>query len=160
MANDEQSTPQELFDKLNIHFKFGLDAAASAKNTKCKKYFCKKDNALGQPWNCESFVWLNPPYSKEAGGIEAWLKKAYVEVTYDRCKGVVSLVPADCSTRYYMSSFITAVEICALTPRIKFNDASAGAKFASMLVIFEKSNKKVCSLWNWAKSDFQSRLYR
>lgn len=44
--SDKWTTPQNLYDELNKEFNFTLDVCASKENTKCKKYFTQKDNAL------------------------------------------------------------------------------------------------------------------
>lgn len=43
-------TPQDFFDKLNDEFHFELDAAATDKSAKCKRYFTPETNGLAQPW--------------------------------------------------------------------------------------------------------------
>ena len=37
-------TPQELFDQLDAEFHFTLDAASSATNHKCQKYYTAEDS--------------------------------------------------------------------------------------------------------------------
>ena len=81
-------TPQYLFDQLNEEFNFVLDAAATDKSAKCKKYFTPKDNGLEQSWNCGGSVFCNPPYGREIGN---WIKKAYEE--YLNGVTVVMLIP-------------------------------------------------------------------
>ncbi len=44
--SEERNTPEYLFDELNRHFKFKLDAAADDLNHKCENYFTKEDNSL------------------------------------------------------------------------------------------------------------------
>lgn len=48
-------TPQALFDELDKEFHFTLDAAASDKNHKCKKYYTERDNGLMQDWVVKQF---------------------------------------------------------------------------------------------------------
>lgn len=156
MANDEQATPQIIFDKLNKVFKFKLDAAASKSNAKCKKYFTKKDDALSIPWKTKGYVWLNPPYSVKAGPISTWLIHANQAVLFDCC-GVICLIPADVSTKHFRYCFTCASEIVFLTPRIAFGKNTLGAKFSSMLAIFNHEAGKRISLWDWQKTDFEER---
>lgn len=59
-------TPQWLFNQLCLIYSFKplLDVSADSKNTKCKSYFTKKDDALTRDWLVDgSFVdvWCNPP---------------------------------------------------------------------------------------------------
>lgn len=56
---DDWETPQDLFDKLNAFYGFTLDACASPKNAKCKKYYTKEQNSLVQDWNNDT-IWCNP----------------------------------------------------------------------------------------------------
>ena len=42
----EWETPQELFDLLNREFHFTLDAAATAANAKCPRYYTKAEDGL------------------------------------------------------------------------------------------------------------------
>lgn len=56
----EWTTPQDLYNRLNAVHHFTLDAAATAENAKCKKFYTKKDDALTKSWANE-IVFLNPP---------------------------------------------------------------------------------------------------
>ena len=69
-------TPQNFFDRLNEEFHFVLDAAATDKTAKCKKYFTPADDGLAQSWNCGGAVFCNPPYGRQIG---KWVAKAYHE---------------------------------------------------------------------------------
>lgn len=69
-------TPQNFFDRLNEEFHFVLDAAATDKTAKCKKYFTPADDGLAQRWNCGGAVFCNPPYGRQIG---KWVAKAYHE---------------------------------------------------------------------------------
>ena len=60
-------TPQNFFDRLNEEFHFVLDAAATDKTAKCKKYFTPADDGLAQSWNCGGAVFCNPPYGRQIG---------------------------------------------------------------------------------------------
>lgn len=48
--SDEWSTPIDLFNALNSEFNFNLDAAATANNHKCDKYFTMEDDGLQKNW--------------------------------------------------------------------------------------------------------------
>lgn len=48
--SDEWATPQEIFDSLNAEFHFTLDAAATAENHKCERYYTAEQDALKQSW--------------------------------------------------------------------------------------------------------------
>lgn len=71
-AVDDRATTLEVFDPLNERYRFTVDVAASAANTKCERYYSIDDNGLSQSWAGER-VWCNPPYSS----IEPWLIRAW-----------------------------------------------------------------------------------
>lgn len=89
-ATDDRRTPREIFDPLNAEFCFTLDAAASAENAKCAKFFSLDNSGLSEPWRGER-VWCNPPYSDCA----SWALKARMEVQYKGCPLAVLLMPAN-----------------------------------------------------------------
>lgn len=88
---DDRATTPEVFDPLNVRFRFSIDVAASAENTKLERYYSIDDNGLKQPWVDER-VWCNPPYSD----IESWVKKAWREWdSSDPPELIVMLLPAN-----------------------------------------------------------------
>ncbi len=129
---DTWSTPQDFFDKLDVEFHFTLDAAATRDNTKCKKFFSPKDDALVQSWDNE-IVFCNPPYGS---GLKHWVKKA----SEARGGVVVLFIPARPDTTYFHDYIYNkpGVEIRFLRGRIKFGGQVNSAPFPSMLVIFRK----------------------
>ena len=72
----EWETPQGLFDDLNKEYGFTLDAAASDKNHKCKKYYTERVDGLLQDWKGET-VFCNPPTGHKS--FKLWVRKAYEE---------------------------------------------------------------------------------
>lgn len=95
--SEEWETPSGFYRPLQREFQFTLDAAASAKNAKCRRYFDKRRNGLTQAWGGQR-VWVNPPY----GDMEAWAKKA-VQATSDPAREtlVVMLTHARVDTRWW-----------------------------------------------------------
>lgn len=71
-AVDDRATPPEMFGPLDARYRFTLDVAASAGNTKCPRFFSIADDGLTQSWAGER-VWCNPPFSN----IEPWTVKAH-----------------------------------------------------------------------------------
>ena len=72
--SDEWETPQDLYDALNLEFKFSLDAAATQENRKCLHYIPRESDALTAPWFDivgTKPIWLNPPYSRSGS---SWKK--------------------------------------------------------------------------------------
>lgn len=48
---NEWDTPQNFYNKLNNEFSFNLDPCTfDGKNSKCDKYFTRKQNGLLQDW--------------------------------------------------------------------------------------------------------------
>lgn len=135
-ATDEWATPAWLFRELDAEFHFTLDAAASAENTKCLRFFTAEDDGLQQDW--DGVVWCNPPYSRLA----AWLGKAADEA---KC-GVTSvfLVPARTDTAVWHDLVWDThqhrprrgVEVRFLRGRLKFGDCGVNAPFPSALIVF------------------------
>ena len=69
-------TPKDFFRELDQEFHFGLDAAASPENAKCRCFFTPEMNGLSLPWSGYGAVFCNPPYGREIG---KWVQKAYSE---------------------------------------------------------------------------------
>lgn len=126
----DYETPDDLFAALDREFHFTLDAAASADNAKCAKYYTIEDNALQQDW--PGVVWLNPPYGR---GIGDWIAKAVEESR----KGatVVCLLPARTDTKWFHRYVKpNASEIRFLEGRITFKGTPTAAPFPSVVVVF------------------------
>ena len=137
MPNNEHTTPAPLFDTLHHEFDFTLDAAATAANAKCARYFSQEDSAFDHPWSAAERVWLNPPYGR--GELDRWLAYAKQQPAL-----VVALIPADTSTTWWHRHIWdevghhprTGVSVRFVRGRVKFSDADTGAKFGSAVVIF------------------------
>lgn len=135
-------TPQALFDELDKEFHFTLDAAASDKNHKCKKYYTERDNGLMQDWGGET-VFCNPPYGKVETGI--WTEKCFEEAQKPGTT-VVLLIPARTDRKSFHQYILGQAEVRFICGRLKFeidgkpilNDKGSpiGAPFPSMIVIF------------------------
>jgi phage N-6-adenine-methyltransferase len=128
---DDWETPPELFNNLNTVFSFDIDVCATAKNTKCQKYYTPEIDGLKQPWHNHKTCWCNPPYPKA----KEWLEKAWQEAY----KGAttVCLIAARPDTRYWHDIvFLHARAICFLRGRLKFVGAKHSAPFPSALAVF------------------------
>lgn len=86
---DDRWTPPEVFDPLHTRFRFTLDVAASAENTKTGAFYTHQDNGLALPW--QGRVWCNPPYSN----IQGWVTKAWSAMLNGEAEVVVMLLPAN-----------------------------------------------------------------
>lgn len=149
---DERSTPQGFFDQLNERFRFTLDVAASRENHKCDQFFTQEDDGLVLAWLNRgavheeggeviqslhpSRVWCNPPYSD----IPSWIMKAHEEFERGNAELIVMLLPADTSTDWFHDLLMGGphkLHFYWLRGRLDFGVGN-GAKFPSMLVIWEK----------------------
>jgi phage N-6-adenine-methyltransferase len=90
-AVDDRATMPEDFGPLNKRFGFTIDAAASAANAKCARYWTEADDGLAQSWAGER-VWCNPPYSHP--NLELWAAKAWREWA-GSAAAIVLLAPAN-----------------------------------------------------------------
>lgn len=92
-------TPSWLFDPLNERHGFDLDAAASKKNAKCRRYITEKQNALTRRWECDC-GWVNWPYGVTPGN-EVWAAHARLQVELGYAKRLCALVPVKAETAWY-----------------------------------------------------------
>lgn len=90
-------TPQAFFDALDSEFHFALDAAATAENAKCKRFFTPEIDALSQSWDVGWAVFCNPPYGRTLG---KWVAKAYKEHVRTGVT-IALLIPARTDTSYF-----------------------------------------------------------
>ena len=129
-ATDNWSTPQEIFDGLNLEFGFNLDPCSTLENAKCKNYFTIKENGLEQDWD-KFIVFMNPPYGR---AIKNWMKKAYESSLNGAI--VVCLVPSRTDTNWW-HNYAMKGEIRFIKGRLKFGDSKNNAPFPSAIVIFK-----------------------
>ncbi len=135
-TTDDWATPLDFFKKLDSEFRFTLDACASDKNAKCKKFFTKEQDGLKQPW--EGVVFCNPPYGRCV--INKWVLKACEE----SAKGVVvvMLLPARTDTKWFHDLIYGKFEVRFVKGRLKFGGGKNSAPFPSMVVVFGNSIKE------------------
>lgn len=130
----EWETPWDLFDELNDEFHFTLDVCATRENTKCKKYYTKRDDGLSKNWEKE-ICFMNPPYGRE---ISRWVEKAFVQPKDMGESVVVALLPARTDTKWFHDwIYERGFEIRFIKGRIKFSESKNSAPFPSMIVIFK-----------------------
>ena len=66
-------TQKDVFKYFDDKYHFTCDVASSRWNSKCEKYFTKKDDALQKSWS--GICWMNPPWSESL----VWIGKALSE---------------------------------------------------------------------------------
>lgn len=105
---DDRALPQADFEILNQRFRFSIDAAASAENAKCKRFWTEETDGLSQSWAGER-VYCNPPYSS----IEPWVQKAWMERL---AQIIVMLLPANRTEQRWWQELIEPFRDQALMP--------------------------------------------
>lgn len=144
---DEWETPQDLFDRLDEEFCFGVDVCATEDNAKCLVYLGPGARAkhfrdgLGCQWSTISANWMNPPYSN----IRAWVQKAWDES--ERGATVVCLVPARVDTKWWSIFWDHdnhrprrgKDQVRFIKGRLKFVGAEHSAPFPSAIVVLRGS---------------------
>lgn len=133
-SKQDWSTPDSLFDPLDIEFGFTLDAAASEHNTKCARYISEQTNGLETPWGFNETVWVNPPYGASVNGLKRWCEKALNE-TYNGNTSVL-LIPARTNTIWFHDICLAHGEVRFIKGRPKFGDSPHGLPQPLCLVIF------------------------
>lgn len=139
-------TPPDLWRQLNRIFNFVLDAAATAKNTKCEIFITPEMDALSMDWVVRKgeYWWLNPPWGKEykkATGrtINLWMHHALLQ--YRKGYEGVAIVSARVDTRWFHNFCAPAPHYLFPLGRVKFIDpdtkkVGTQPTFPSVLVIF------------------------
>lgn len=128
-AREDWETPPWLFAQYDAEFGFTLDAAASADNAKCARFFTKEQDGLQQSWAGE-VVWCNPPYGHDR--LWRWVDKGAREAI---AATVVMLVPAYTATRWWHVLAADA-EKRFLRGKVQFVGAKDRAAFASAILIW------------------------
>ena len=141
---DSWETPDYFFKLLDNQFNFTLDPCATPGNTKCKKYFTKKQDGLKQDWQGEK-VFVNPPFSD----IENWVKKCYEEGQKEDTI-VVMILPSRTDTKYWHNYIMKANEIWFCKGRVDFlkngKKPKNSATFPLAIIIFESENSNFPSI--------------
>lgn len=128
--SEEWSTPQDLFDQLDLEFHFTVDVCSSHDNAKCPKHYTKDDDGLLQDWSGD-VVWCNPPYGRQ---MTKWIRKCS---EHGKKGGIaVMLIPARTDTKAFHEYIYNKSEIRFIKGRLKFSGAVYNAPFPSMIVIF------------------------
>ncbi len=137
MRSDEWETPQALYDFLNKKFRFNLDAAATAKNTKCKEFYSKKKSFLTNTLTTSGWrVWCNCPYSMDREFAELCL-----QLYQDLNISSVLLLPVRSDRIWYNRIANTpGVRTIPFTGRIHFGNAKSGAFMYSVLFVIGFKN--------------------
>jgi site-specific DNA-methyltransferase (adenine-specific) len=145
---DTWETPDDLFESIDQHFSFELDACANYDNAKLGTYFTEEEDALKQDWWPYKSVWMNPPYSR--GNIGRFMEKALSE-SRKGCT-VVCLVRLDPTAGWFKKYVWGKAEaVLALGKRVRFKGADSAYPFPSCLVVYtpteEEKVKTYFDIW-------------
>lgn len=144
MSNDLWSTPPEVFNALDMEFKFDFDVCAENQTAQCLDYWTIEDDALSKNWavagsvfenRMGSYLWCNPPYSK----ILPWVIKAIEAQAAGR--GTVMLVMCDPSVKWFSLAAQFASEIRFVTEGrlafLKNGKPQSGNNKGSAIFVFD-----------------------
>lgn len=134
------ATPQTVIDWLEDRFqiKFDLDAAATNKTAKARRWFTEEDNALNQQWF--GHVFLNPPFGKGGKLQRLFIEKCVEQM--NNTKSITVLIPARTDTKLFHEVIMpNAQSVHFVYGRINFIKTGntvghANATFPSMIVRF------------------------
>lgn len=150
-------TPRELFDALNRHYRFEVDAAANADNHLCPEWYGPgspfAEDGLCAQWNKP--VFCNPGFSM----LHKWVPYAALMVkTLSRCPlACVVVHHAPSSLKWWESVTGFADDVLQLTPRVNFIPAPGVPKSSNPretdLIVFRRGPILSCgprfSTFNW-----------
>ena len=148
-GKQDMRTPRWLFERLSYCFgPFALDAAASAENALCSKFFDGSTpnlDGLLAPWIDVTFC--NPPF-RDAG---EWVRKAIAEAK--RGARSVLIVPVGCSQSWWHEAAAHAT-IFYPTKRISFDlpdgTPTTGADRDTLILIFDSGQERVTDFAGWS----------
>lgn len=130
--NENWATPKDLFQQLSEDYgPFDLDVCATKESAKCASFYSKEEDAFTKNWHRDgSRAYMNPPYGRQVAG---WLQKAYIE---SKCGlKIVCLLPARTDTAWFHDIASKGI-VRFIRGRVRFEGATAGAPFPSLLVLF------------------------
>lgn len=134
-SKQDWTTPDSLFEPLDIEFGFTLDAAASKENAKCARFISKEQDGLLTQWGYNEVVWVNPPYGASIHGLKKWCEKALNETGNGNTS--VLLIPARTNTVWFHELCLEQAEVRFIKGRPKFGDNPHGLPQPLCLVIFK-----------------------
>jgi phage N-6-adenine-methyltransferase len=138
-SHDSFETPPALYDYWNARYGgFELDAAATAANSKCPKFFA--DLFARDYWGRYARrIWMNPPYS----GVGRYVAKAHLEAQRGGCT-IVALILTPNGERFWHDHVIGhATRVVFIAGRVSFlhpltHEPVKGNRFGSVAVIYEE----------------------
>lgn len=137
--DNEYATPGRIWRPLSRAVDgFDVDPASGAESTPiAPTRYTKEDDGLSKAWH--GWVFLNPPWSTDGDGSakEVWLRKARNEANRQAVDGVVVILPADTSAKWFQNHLLDAQALCLVGPgRIPFEGEDRNPSFALAIAVF------------------------
>lgn len=126
-ATPNHATPIAVYGELDAEFGFTLDPCPLDPMGGLSMF---SRDGLDRSWAGER-VFCNPPYGR---GIGDWLAKA------SEAEVAVYLLPARTDTRWWHDHAMRATEIRFLRGRLKFGNATTGAPFPSVVLVYRRAS--------------------
>lgn len=144
-TKNDYPTPQSLFDRLHQEFKFDIDLAASASNTKLPNFFSEAQDALQQDWTGTCF--LNPPCSFPGFKWEKWMEKAFLSAS-EAGTTIVTVIPARTNVGWFHKFCMKSAELRFIQGRLTFPGLKWSLPQPMVVVIFRgcPADPKVTSM--------------
>lgn len=147
MSHDEWYTPSKYveparnaYKAVNAEIDFDPYSSDVANNlVRASKFYTKEDDALTKSWpnflnyhlNGESFhgsfIWANPPYTRDAGTAKPYLEKIYERIEAQDDSSVVAatiLVNSNTDSSWWQQLAGKSSAICFVNKRIRFFEES------------------------------------
>lgn len=113
------ATPLNIFAAFDKTYDYTLDAAASATNTKCARFYTREMDAFKQTPDGER-IWLNPPYCGAKFGEKSLSDWADLAIAWSNDNEVSCCFPCDTGTLWFKRLFTSRGRKTFITPRVSF----------------------------------------
>jgi phage N-6-adenine-methyltransferase len=124
-VRDKWSTHRDVIEYMKSRYgEYDLDAAASAENTVCVKFYSQETNCLVRWWGTNKHVWLNPPYSNPM----PFVMKSIEQMEHNN--QIDLLLPADNSTQWFREAQQSAAEIIWIVASIDDDGSCRSGRLA------------------------------
>lgn len=138
VVRDLWATDRELIGWMEGRYgKYDIDAAASAQNAVCKKFYDERRNCLKVWWGKDKHIWLNPPYSHP----DPFVKKAIEQMEHNN--QIDMLLPGDNSTAWFAEARKNAAEIIWIEAEIQDIDGKEYCRSGRLAFISGLTGKPV-----------------
>lgn len=137
-SHDSFETPAPLYAWFHAQYRFQLDAAATATNSKCPLYFA--DAFTRDYWGTyASSIWLNPPYTR----VRRWIAKAHLEAQRGGCTIVLLVLTPNGEMAWHDHVIGHATRVVFIAGRVSFihpltKQPVKGNRYGSVAIVYEQ----------------------